>query len=97
ISKWYLILGALEEGWWLIAALVLLTSLMALVYIWRVVEAAYFQRAPAGGATPVREAPLSLLIPTWILVVVNIYFRVDATFTVEVAGRAAEALLGVTR
>src|SRR5690606_7721128 len=98
ISKWYLILGALEEGWWLIAALVLLTSLMALVYIWRVVEAAYFQNGPEpGSASAVREAPLSLLVPTWVLVAVNIYFGIDASFTVEIAGRAAEALLGATQ
>ncbi|MQA89025.1 MAG: monovalent cation/H+ antiporter subunit D family protein [Gemmatimonas sp.] len=98
ISKWYLILAVLEQGWWPVAALVLFTSLMALVYIWRVVEAAYFHPSPTDEvAAAVREAPLSLLIPTWILVVVNVYFGVDATLTVEVAGRAAEALLGVPR
>ena len=43
-----------------------------------------------------REAPLSMLIPTWILVVANIYFGIDAQFTVGIAGRAAQALLGVT-
>jgi multicomponent Na+:H+ antiporter subunit D len=97
ISKWYLILAALEQGWWVVAALVLFTSLLALVYIWRVVEAAYFQPFPTGpNVVAVREAPLSMLIPTWILVVVNIYFGVDASLTVEVAGRAAEALMGVT-
>jgi multicomponent Na+:H+ antiporter subunit D len=94
ISKWYLILGALEKGWWPVAGLVLLTSLMAVVYIWKVVEAAYFGEAPAD-APPVQEAPLALLIPTWVLVVASYWFGIDATFTTEVAGAAARGLLGV--
>ena len=85
--------------------LVLTTSLMALVYIWRVVEAAYFQEAPnaesPGGGFPgegtsaVVEAPLALLIPTWVLIVANFYFGIDATFTAEVAGSAARSLMGI--
>jgi multicomponent Na+:H+ antiporter subunit D len=96
ISKWYLILGALEKGswWWTVAALVLTTSLMAVVYIWRVVEAAYFQDFP-GEEGAVVEAPYALLIPTWALIVVNFYFGIDATFTSEVAGSAARTLMGL--
>ena len=46
ISKWYLIQGALEKGLWPVAVLVLLTSLMAVVYIWKVVETVYFSEDP---------------------------------------------------
>jgi multicomponent Na+:H+ antiporter subunit D len=98
ISKWYLILGALERDgwqWWLVVALVLTTSLMAVVYIWRVVEAAYFQDAPDTIGEPIVEAPLALLIPTWALIVANFYFGIDATFTSEVAGSAARTLMGI--
>ena len=100
ISKWYLILGALERGswWWTVAALVLTTSLMAVIYIWRVVEAAYFQEAPGEETAPagsVAEAPLTLLIPTWVLIAANFYFGIDATFTTEVAGSAARTLMGI--
>jgi multicomponent Na+:H+ antiporter subunit D len=97
ISKWYLILGALEKGswWWTVAALVLTTSLMAVVYIWRVVEAAYFQDFP-GEEGAVVEAPYALLIPTWALIVVNFYFGIDATFTSGVAGSAARTLMGLS-
>jgi multicomponent Na+:H+ antiporter subunit D len=95
ISKWYLILGALERNWWPVAGLVLITSLMAVVYIWRVVEAAYFQDAPESIREPIVEAPLALLIPTWVLIVANFYFGIDATFTSEVAGSAARSLMGI--
>ena len=60
-------------------------SLLAVVYIWKVVEAAYFQDFL--GELEVREAPLSLLIPIWTLVVANIYFGIDATLTAGIAGR----------
>ena len=93
ISKWFLILGALERGWWPVALAVLVTSIMAVVYIWRVVEAAYFSPVPDGRETPT-EAPLGLLVPTWALIAANIYFGIDASLTTGVAGQAARALLG---
>ncbi len=94
ISKWYLIQAALERGWWPVAVLVLIGSLLALVYVWRILEAAYFD-APAKPDAHIKEAPLSLLIPTWALVLANIYFGIDTSLTVGVARQAAGLLLGV--
>ncbi len=94
ISKWYLIQAALELGWWPIAVLVLAASLLAVIYVWRVVEAAYFKPAPAGREA-VAEAPLSMVIPTWILIGASIYFGVHTDLTVGVAGRAAVSLLSI--
>lgn len=100
ISKWYLVLAALEQGWWPVVIVILVGSLLAVAYVWRVVEAAYFkgpeESGGAGGSsTPaLREAPISLLVPTWILVGANVYFGVDATFTTGVAETAASGLFG---
>ena len=91
VSKWYLILGALERGWWPVAVLILLTSLMALVYVWRVVEVAYFRDYP--GEVEAREAPWMLLWPTWALVALNLYFGIDAGRTAGIARQAAEVLM----
>ena len=96
ISKWYLITGALEKGWWPVAVLVLVTSLMAVVYIWKVIEAAYFHDFPGSeDEGDAMEAPLFLLVPMWSLVLVNVYFGVDASLTARLAGTAARVLLGV--
>lgn len=95
ISKWYLILGAIENGWWPVVGFILLASLMALIYVWRIVEAAYFKE-PAEGPPAMTEAPLALLIPTWLLVVANIYFGLDTSLTVGVADSIAHSLFGVT-
>lgn len=98
ISKWYLILGAIEKGWWPVAAVVLFTSLLAAIYIWRVVEVAYFRPAPAAAATvSLQEAPLLLLIPMWVLIAANFYFGIDSSFTTGVARLAANNLLGIVR
>ena len=93
VSKWYLVLGAIENGMWFVAFLVLAGSLLAVVYIWKVVEAAYFKDYI--GDLEVREAPLRLLIPMWVLVVANFFFGMDANLTVGVARQAAQLLLGV--
>jgi multicomponent Na+:H+ antiporter subunit D len=97
ISKWYLLQAALERGWWPVAAIVLLASLMAVVYMGRVVEAAYFRDPEPGSVgARAREAPLSMLIPVWLLIAANIYFGIDTDLTVGVARRAAETLLGAS-
>jgi multicomponent Na+:H+ antiporter subunit D len=95
VSKWYLILGALERGWWPVAGLVLVSSLMALVYIWRFVETAYF-RPPPEGTAEIAEAPLTMQIPLWILLAMSIGFGLHTELTAGTAHRAALWLLGST-
>ena len=92
ISKWYLVLAAVEQGLWPVAAVMLFGSLLAVAYVWRVVEIAYFQPPPEG-ALP-GEAPRSMLIATWILIGATLVFGVSARVPVHIARQAAEALLG---
>ena len=93
ISKWYLILAALEKGWWYIAVLIVASSLIAVIYVWRVIESAYF-REPPDDLSQISEAPLSLLIPAWVLVVANVYFGIDTSLPVGLSELAAKALMG---
>lgn len=95
VSKWYLVSAALERGWIGVGGLVLLSSLLTVVYVWRVVEVAYFQE-PAKD-TPVHEASLDHLVPTWLLIGATVYFGLNTDLTVGVAKSAAEQLLGVGR
>ena len=93
ISKWYFVLAAVEQQSWLIALVILLGSLLAVVYMWKIVEV-MFLRPASDSAASVKEAPVSLLIPMWVLVIANIYFGFNTELTVNVADSAAK-LLGV--
>lgn len=93
ISKWHLILGAVSNGWWPVVVLIVASSLLAVIYIWKIVEAAYIGQAPEGRA-PVAEAPLSMLVPLWVLVLANFYYGINAEPTTSVAGKVATTFLG---
>ena len=95
ISKWFLISAALERGWWPVAVLVLISSLLALVYVWRVVEVAYFE-SPAKRHATVSEAPAAMLIPTYAFIGMSIFFGIWPSLSAGIAGRAAEMLIGAT-
>ncbi len=95
VSKWYLILAALENNLWPVALLMLVSSLLAVMYIWRVIEVAYFQK-PDDDAPELREAPTSMLVTTWIMVGATVVFGVFTEQTAGVARQAAAFLLGVS-
>jgi multicomponent Na+:H+ antiporter subunit D len=93
VSKWYLVIAALERGWWWIALVVIVGSLLSTVYIWRILEVAYFR--PVAEGAPAGEAPLLMIVPTWVLVLATIYFGIDTRFSVGMARLASESLLGL--
>ena len=96
VSKWYLVAAALEQSAWLSVAVILIGSLLAVVYVGKLIEALYFKPLSATGKT-VTEAPILLLVPTWSLALANIYFGLDTSLTVGVAEKAAAILLGGAR
>ncbi|MZR30570.1 monovalent cation/H+ antiporter subunit D family protein [Sneathiella sp. DP05] len=95
ISKWYLVVAALEKGsiiGYSLVALLMISSLLAVLYIWRVVEVAYFRDPP--DSVVKREAPMSLLVPTWIFILGSFYFGIETSFNVGIAKVAAAFLMG---
>ena len=92
VSKWYFVVGALEKGWYGVALAIVLSSLLAVVYVWRVVEVFYFRSAPEDST--VREAPVGMLGPTWVLICASVVFGLWTPWTVGTAKLAAAALLG---
>lgn len=95
ISKWYLVTAAIEIRMIWLAVIVLAGSLVTAAYVWKVVELAYFRTDPEAKIDRA-EAPLSMLIPVWILIIANIYFGISAQFTGEQAIRAVDAILGIS-
>jgi len=71
-SKWYLILGSIQERQWIMVAVILISSLLNAVYFFRVIENAYFEPhySHDGGSPEAEidcEAPKGMLIPTLIM------------------------------
>ena len=96
VSKWYLILAALEKGQWWLVLLIVLSSLLAAAYMWRFIEAAYF-RQPRRDIDSTSKVPLSMVLPAGLLVAATVYFGLDTSFTVGTASQAAAVLLGGVR
>jgi multicomponent Na+:H+ antiporter subunit D len=101
VSKWYLIQAVLAQGSlgiWLLLP-ILASSLMAVVYVWKIVEVAYFQApAPAAAAAAQRprgelEAPLGMLILLGLLVAANFVFGLDSSLPLGLAEAEAGAML----
>jgi len=92
VSKWFLVLGALDKGLYFVAFMVLASSLLAVIYIWRVVEVMYFSGEQDDSDR--QDAGLSMLLPAWILIGATVYFGLDTELTAGVAERAAAYLLG---
>ena len=97
ISKWLLISAAMEEGRfaWLLVAAILVSSLMALVYVWRIVETLYFKPAIVEPQSTA-EAPRILLLVTGVVALANIGFGLFPQFPLSLSTAAAKLLLGHT-
>ena len=95
VSKWYLVSAALELGPWgvLLILPVLAGSVLAVVYLWRVIETAYFRPAAAAADAIGGEAPQGMLAVLWAAALANLYFGLQPGVPLELAERAAAALL----
>jgi len=80
VSKWYLALGAIEAGMWVFVGVIMLSSLLNIVYFWRVFENMYFYRAEGG---KVDEVPLSMLLPILILAALTFLLGVLALYPLK--------------
>lgn len=95
VTKWYLIEGSFQNGNWPAVLVILLGGILAIVYTWRVIEAAYFQSPPEGRVL-VREAPVMMVVPTVLLAVACLIFGISGTWTMDIALTAANTLLDVS-
>lgn len=93
VSKWLLLTSALEVHWLYVAVLMLVSSLLAVVYVWRVVETLYFAE-PSAAARAATEAPLSMLIPTYLVIGLIFVFGCWTVYSAGIANLAAKSLLG---
>jgi len=93
ISKWYLLSATIENGWWAITAVILFSSLLAIIYVWRVVETLYFGETKQEHDQLV-EAPASMVLPAFALAGLVVYLGVNTEWTLGVAANITQSLMG---
>ena len=97
-SKWALLQALLESGWGVGAVVVVGSSILAVIYMGRVLQAVFFQ-APANPRKVRQEAPMLLLLPLWVLAIANLWVGVHADGVIALTDAAASAVfeMGATR
>jgi multicomponent Na+:H+ antiporter subunit D len=94
VSKWYLALGSLENGMWYLIPVILISSILMLVYFWRVIDNIYFRKAEQIETAITSDAPPSMLIPTVVIAAFCLVFGILAFIPVEITEKAVLILLG---
>ena len=91
ISKLYLIKAAyMSEGIWL-PFLILVSSALSLIYIWKLIEGLWYGNKDVK-IDKIKELP-EIYIPLLIITVLNIYFGIDASLIVDNSFLASDSLL----
>ncbi len=93
ITKYYLATGSLAAGRPVLIPIILVSSLLTAVYIWRCLQRVWFAPADVEPAMKA-EVPWSMRLPTLALALLCIVLGVWATIPVGLASAAARSLLG---
>ena len=96
ISKWLLVQATIEAGLPILAVLIILSSLLAIIYVWRVIEHLYFMEPKPGLVA--HQVSFRILIPLWILGFGSIYWGFDTSLVIGASDIAASNLFNnITR
>ncbi len=93
VSKWYLFLGAVEAGKYIFAGVIILSTLLMIVYFWRVIEKIYFPphvTAANGGSE--KEIPYTMLLPMLTLAILCLVFGLLAFIPLSIVELISEML-----
>lgn len=93
-SKWALLEALVQSGWGVGAVVIVAASLLAVVYMGRVLQAVFFE-APTNPRKIRREAPLLLLVPLWTLALANLWIGVQADWVIGLADMASQTVFGL--
>ena len=95
ISKWYLIKASLEADYWILVFIIVISSVLAIIYIGRIIEAAYFKVSDKQTATVDldKKIPYLLFVSLVFISCINIYFGIETTLNVDMASQIANELI----
>ena len=94
VSEWYICLGAIERQQAVFAVFILGGSLLSTVYYIKIINSLYFKvPEKINTAAAVREAPLSMLLPIWMLALASVGLGVFSRFPLLWLEKAVAGLL----
>lgn len=80
VTKWYLIQAALEARGYVFVAIIFASTLLMIVYFWRVIEIMYIRSEKETTLLPgnpgINEIPASMLIPGLLLGILSFVFGI---------------------
>jgi multicomponent Na+:H+ antiporter subunit D len=100
VTKWYLLEASIAQGKWIVVVAILVGSVLAIAYVWKILEAMYFNskrkiviHGVNSGDISVAKAPVSMALALWIGAIACIYFGLYTDLPFESAQSVAKALL----
>jgi multicomponent Na+:H+ antiporter subunit D len=100
VTKWYLLEAAVEKGMWIVVGTIVIGSVLAIAYVWKIIENLYFRskrklhiQDVTSGDTGVARAPRTMTVALWIGAIMCIVFGLNTELSFEAASSAAKALL----
>lgn len=89
ISKFLMLYAAVNAGYWYIAALLLLGSIIAAIYYIRLIKTVFFEKYEG---TAVEEAPLTMLVPIGLLTGLVIFNGLFPQYALKLVESAANLI-----
>lgn len=83
VSKWYLLVGAMEAHQIGILLILIGSTVLNVGYFAPVTYKAFFGKKPEGAAVGIQEAPLSMLIPILIAVTISVIIGIYPNFMMQ--------------
>lgn len=95
VSKFNLVVAAWQSEWYWAVGVIVLTSVMAIIYVGNMLRIAYFGEPPIvnGQVVAKNEAPLMMLIPMWALALLSIAIGLNSDLVSILSDNAAQVLL----
>jgi multicomponent Na+:H+ antiporter subunit D len=100
VTKWYLLEAAVEKGMWIVVVTIVVGSVLAIAYIWKIVENLYFRSKRKvhihdvhSNDEGIAKAPKTMITALWIGAIMCIVFGLNTELSFEAASSAANALL----
>jgi len=100
VTKWYLLEAAVEKGMWIVVITIVVGSVLAIGYVWKIVENLYFRSKRKthiqdvhSGDSGIAKAPKTMVTALWIGAALCIFFGLNTELSFQAASSAASALL----